>query len=109
MKLCISVLLIVTLSVVSLYAKVNSLSSSSEIFNGCAKCHGRDGLNPAFGTSEPIAGQPEEDLIESMNFFKESQFKGRGVILVMARQVKYLSQKQITDLATYISNLNKVK
>ena len=82
-------------------------SIPSEIFNGCAKCHGKDGRNPAFGRSEPLAGQEVEDLIESINFFKDSDFGKKGVILVMAKQVEHLNEKQIEDLAVYISKLRK--
>jgi len=75
----------------------------------CAKCHGLDGKNPAFGRSEAIAGQDVEDLIESINFFKESQFGKKGVILVMAKQVKHLNEEQIENLAEYISKIGTKK
>jgi cytochrome c553 len=93
----------------SLYARGELSSIPSEIFKGCAKCHGKDGMNPAFGRSEAIAGQEVEDLIESINFFKDSDFGKKGVILVMAKQVNHLNAKQIEDLAVYISKLGKAK
>jgi cytochrome c553 len=93
----------------SLFARGELSTIPSEIFKGCAKCHGKDGKNPAFGRSEAIAGQDVEDLVESINFFKESQFGKRGVILVMAKQVKHLNEKQIEDLAVYISKLGKAR
>jgi len=89
----------------SLYARGEISTIPSEIFKGCAKCHGSDGKNPAFGRSEALAGQEVEDLVESINFFIESKFGAKGVINVMAKQVKHLNEEQIEDLATYISKL----
>jgi len=108
MKSNTTILLLMSLVLTSsLYARGELSTVPSEVFKGCAKCHGQDGKNPAFGRSEPIAGQDVEDLVESINFFKESSFEGKGVILVMAKQVNHLNEKQIEDLATYISNLGK--
>jgi len=92
-----------------LYAKETTATSPAQIFKRCAKCHGEDGKNPAFGRSDAIAEQDPVDLVESMNFFKESEFSHKDVTLVMAKQVKNLSKKQIEDLAIYISKLGKVK
>jgi len=92
-----------------LYGRGEVSTIPSEIFKGCAKCHGLDGKNPAFGRSEAIAGQDVEDLIESINFFKESQFGKKGVILVMAKQVKHLNEEQIENLAEYISKIGTKK
>lgn len=101
-------LLIITLIFTSsLYARGNIYTTPSDVFKGCAKCHGKDGKNPAFERSEALAGQDVEDLIESINFFKDSNFNGKGVILVMARQVKHLNVKQIENLAIYISKLGR--
>ena len=107
-----NIFLLVFISLVftsSLQAKVAVSTIPSEIFKGCAKCHGLDGKNPAFGRSEELAGQEVEDLIESINFFKDSQFGTKGLILVMAKQVKHLNKKQIEDLAVYISKLGTKK
>ncbi|WP_458700688.1 c-type cytochrome [Sulfurospirillum sp. 1307] len=86
---------------------INDFKEAKEIFKGCAKCHGKDGKNKAFGMSDAIAGQSVEDLIDSMNFFKDSKFEGRGVTKVMAKKIKVLNDKQIEELANYISNLKK--
>ena len=91
----------------SLYAKGVTSTIPSEIFKGCAKCHGKDGKNEAYGRSEALVGQPVEDLVESINFFKESEFGKKGVILVMAKQVNHLNENQIEELAVYISKLQR--
>lgn len=89
----------------SLFARGEISTIPSEIFKGCAKCHGVDGKNPAFGRSEALAGQEVEDIVESINFFIDSKFGAKGVINVMAKQVKHLNEAQIEDLAEYISKL----
>lgn len=110
MKFLTLFLFIVTFACTSfLYAIEASSTSSAQIFKGCAKCHGLDGKNAAFGRSDIIAGQDAVDLMESMMFFKESEFSQRGVTLVMAKQVKNLSKEQIEGLAIYISKLGKAK
>ncbi len=108
MKMHNTILLLVSLIFSSsLYARGEISTIPSQIFKGCAKCHGKDGKNEAYGRSEPLAGQDTEDLIESINFFKNSKFGKKGVILVMAKQVNHLNDKQIKNLAIYISNLGK--
>jgi len=108
MKLHAIILLLISLLFTSsMYAKSKTSTIPSEIFKGCAKCHGKNGENSAYGRAEPLAGQPVEDLIESINFFKESEFGKKGVILVMSKQVNHLNERQIEELATYISNISK--
>ncbi|WP_331774666.1 c-type cytochrome [Sulfurospirillum sp. 1612] len=105
MKLHIMMVLIVSVFYSSLYSKDVQSTIPSVIYKGCAGCHGVDGKNKAFGRSEIIAGQDVEDLIDSIDFFKNSQLSSRSVTTVMGKQVKHLNQKQIRDLAIYISNL----
>lgn len=107
-KIIFPILLFFTLNSL-LFARGELSTDPSEIFKGCAKCHGLDGKNPAFGRSEALAGQDVEDLVESINFFKESKFESKGVILVMAKQVKHLNEEQIENLAIFISKLGKAK
>ena len=82
-------------------------SRGAVLFKQCAGCHGADGQNKAFGKSGIIAGQNAEDIIESLNFFKESDFKTHSSTTVMAKQVKSLSNQDIIDLANFISKLKK--
>lgn len=110
MKLHMIVLLLISLVFTSsMYARGKISTTPSEIFKVCAKCHGKDGKNLAFGRSEPLSDQEVEDLVESINFFKNSKFGKRGVILVMSKQVSHLNQQQIKDLAIYISKLGEKK
>ncbi len=108
MKLHTIILLLISLVFSSsLYARGKASTIPSEIFQGCAKCHGQDGQNSAYGKAEPLMGQEAEDLVESINFFKKSKFGKRGVILVMSKQVNHLNATQIKELAVYISKLGR--
>lgn len=88
-----------------LNARGNTSTRPVDVFKGCAKCHGTDGRNTAYGRSDQLAGQDPEDLKDSIMFFKESTFERRGVMLVMSKQVKHLSEEDIDNLADYISKL----
>jgi len=108
MKLQTIILVLISLVFTSsLYARGKTSTIPSEIFKGCAKCHGKDGKNLAYGRAEPLAGQDTEDLVESINFFKESEFGKQGVILVMSKQVNHLNEIQVKELATYISKIGR--
>ena len=85
----------------------NSFARGEIIFKKCAGCHGLDGRNKAFGKSGVIAGQDFADLMESLNFYKESEFKGQGSTLVMAKQLKTFSTQDLNDVVTYVSKLPK--
>ncbi|DAB35453.1 MAG TPA: hypothetical protein CFH82_00075 [Sulfurospirillum sp. UBA12182] len=89
----------------SLYARENTSTNPVDVFKGCAKCHGQDGRNTAYGRSDILAGQDPEYLKESITFFKESTFERKGVMLVMSKQVRHLSEQDIENLAEYISKL----
>lgn len=77
------------------------------LYKQCSGCHGADGQNKAFGKSNIIAGQPAEDLMESLSFYQESDFKTHSSTTVMAKQVKNLSDKELTELTQFISKLKK--
>lgn len=79
----------------------------ASLFKQCAGCHGKDGQNKAFGRSGIIGGQSAEDLLESLMFFKTSEFTTHSSATVMAKQVKNLSEKDIQELAQFISKLKK--
>ena len=91
----------------SLLNASESLERGAKLYTQCAGCHGADGQNKAFGKSGIIAGQSAEDIIESLNFFKESDFKTHSSTTVMAKQVKNLSNQDIVDLAEYVHSLKK--
>lgn len=91
----------------STLALAGDASLGEVIFKKCAGCHGLDGKNKAFGKSATLAGQSPSDLMESLNFYKESEFKGQGSTLVMAKQLKTFNAKDLADVVEYISKLPK--
>jgi len=97
-----------TLPFLLLCSLLNAADQSSRgaiVFKQCAGCHGADGKNKAFGKSGVIAGQGAEDLMESLTFFKESDFKNHSSTTVMAKQVKNLSHEDLVEVANFISKL----
>ena len=88
-------------------AQEPSSEHGAQLFKQCAGCHGADGRNKAFGKSGIIAGQSAEDLMESIKFYRESEFKAHGTLLVMSKQTKNMSLQDISDVAHYISKLPK--
>ena len=95
------------LSVLLLSSFLNAQGNGEALFKQCAGCHGADGHNKAFGKSGIIAGQSVEELMESLKFYKESEFKGQGSTLVMAKQLKTFNAKDLADVVEYISKLPK--
>ena len=98
-----TVLLFLLLS--SLLNAAEQPSRGALLFKQCAGCHGADGKNKAFGKSGILAGQSVEDLMESLAFFKESDFKTHSSTTVMAKQVKNLSNEDLLEVSKFISNL----
>jgi len=90
-----------------IYAQEPSTNRGETLFKQCAGCHGADGHNKAFGKSGIIAGQGTEELLESIKFYRESEFKTHSTSLVMSKQVKNMSTQDITDVVNYISKLPK--
>ncbi|AOO63968.1 c-type cytochrome [Sulfurospirillum halorespirans] len=86
-----------------LYAQNNGES----LFKQCAGCHGADGRNKAFGKSGIIAGQSAVELMESLKFYKESEFKTHSTTLVMSKQVKNMNMEDLNEIANYVSKLQK--
>ena len=54
-----------------------------------------------------VAGQSVGDLIESLKFYKESEFKTHSTTLVMSKQVKNMNMQDLNEVATYVSKLSK--
>lgn len=98
-------LLFISVSLVSALSAADNPNLGATLYKQCAGCHGANGQNKAFGKSGIIAGQKAEDLLESLSFYKESEFKTHSSTTVMAKQVKNLSDKELAELAQFISNL----
>lgn len=94
-------------SLVILCSFLQASPNGEILFKQCAGCHGPDGRNKAFGKSGIIAGQDAEVLVESLKYYKETEFKTHGTSLVMSKQVKNMNMQDLLDIAAYVSKLQK--
>lgn len=72
----------------------------------CAACHGTDGKPAAdngAGRLPPLAGQPREQLIASMQAFK----KGERQATIMHQIARGYSDEQIALIASFLANQKK--
>ncbi|WP_263832320.1 c-type cytochrome [Sulfurospirillum oryzae] len=90
-----------------LHAAQEQTVRGETLFKQCAGCHGSDGRNKAFGKSGIIAGQSVIELMESLKFYKESEFKTHSTTLVMSKQVKNMNMEDLSEVANYVSKLQK--
>jgi cytochrome c553 len=100
----------IKISLLSLFLLCSFLHAANNgeiLFKQCAGCHGQDGRNKAFGKSGIIAGQDAEVLVESLKYYKETEFKTHGTSLVMSKQVKNMNLQDLQDIAAYVSKLQK--
>lgn len=86
---------------------LNAAEDGKTLYAQCAGCHGKDGKNKAFGKSGIIAGQSVKYLVESIQFYRDSEFKAHGTSLVMSKQTKTMRDQDINAVAHYISKLPK--
>ncbi|NPA03983.1 MAG: c-type cytochrome [Epsilonproteobacteria bacterium] len=75
------------------------------LFVKCASCHGPKGERHALGKSAVIAGMDKDELIKILKEYKEGTLNKYGMGALMKGQVADLSDKDIADLAAYISSL----
>lgn len=83
--------------------------SAPRIFAKCAACHGVDGQTIAPGTrgETRIAGLREEKIIADLKGYRARFTDNGGAKSIMYIQAQNLSDKEILDLARYISSLPK--
>ncbi len=88
-----------------LLCSFSSAASPADLYKKCASCHGEDGRHKAFGRSEKIGGKSKEEILKKLLFFRSLSADATGTSKVMRKQLKNLSQKEIEELAEYISKL----
>jgi cytochrome c len=81
-----------------------SLFANQQLYQKCASCHGTDASKKALGVSNILKGQSKDELVKKMKGYKDGSYGGSKKS-VMASQMKDLSDKDINDLADYISKL----
>lgn len=72
----------------------------------CASCHGANFATPIDASYPKLAGQHEDYLRQALIAYQQGDHPtfGRGNA-VMAAQAKPLSQREIDDIAAYLSSL----
>ena len=84
----------------------SAMADGAATYKKCASCHGVNGEKVALGKSKVIADMSKEDLVASMNGYKDGSYGGPMKGLMKA-QVAKLSAEEIESLATYIAGLKK--
>jgi len=79
------------------------LEAGKKRFEGCASCHGKDGLNKAFGISIKIGELDDPAKVETLLRFMKND--GTGKNSTMVDIAKGLSEQEIKDLSAYIGTL----
>ncbi len=96
---------IVKISIIGLFATSLFCADAAKIYQKCAGCHGEKGRHKAFNRSGIIGGEPKEEILEKLKFFKEGDFPSQSTSKVMKKQLKNLSEEDLEKLADYISHL----
>lgn len=78
-------------------------ASASDLYKRCVSCHGADGSKKPLGTPHVIIGQSKDEISAKLKGYKNGTYGGEKKN-IMTSQVKNLSDKDIEELAEYISS-----
>jgi cytochrome c553 len=80
-----------------------TLADGGALFSKCSGCHGQDGEKAALGKSAELKGMSKDSILSSLKAYKKGELNKYGMGSLMKVQVASLSDKDIDELATYIS------
>lgn len=83
------------------------LSPRTIFKNRCQPCHGINAQNHALSTSDIINTWNKQQLIDALLEYKKGARDKKGMGKMMHGQTMTLSDKEITDLANYITTLRQ--
>ncbi|MDY0117039.1 MAG: c-type cytochrome [Sulfurimonadaceae bacterium] len=83
----------------------SNLLSGKEIFTKCAICHGDNGEKNSLGVSKVIAGMKKEDIVDILKEYQARTRDSYGYGAMMGGQATKLSDKEMDQVAKYISTL----
>ena len=89
-----------------LFLSVGLIASSdlgSKTYAKCAGCHGVNGEKAALGKSAIITGQDRDLTIKQLKKYKSGTLNSHGLGGLMKDQAKKLNDKEIEEVAKYIS------
>jgi len=72
--------------------------------NSCVGCHGVNFQKKALGNSKVVKNMSREEIISTMKGYRDGTYGG-AMKSVMVRAVKYLSDRDIEEIADKIKNL----
>ena len=81
----------------------NLLEKGKGLYLKCAGCHGPSAEKPALGKSKIIKGWTKDQIVESLNGYKNGTYGGvmKGV---MKSQVSNMTTEDIEAVSEYIAN-----
>ena len=85
--------------------KSNS-STGKDIFKKCAICHGNNGEKNSLGVSKVIAGMKKKDIVKILKEYQAKTRDSYGRSAMMGGQATKLSDKEMDEVAKYISTLS---
>ncbi|MDD5210972.1 MAG: c-type cytochrome [Sulfuricurvum sp.] len=81
------------------------MADAAATFQKCAVCHGEQAEKKSLGVSAIIAGWKEDKIIERLQEYRAKKLDQYGFGNMMYGQSGKLSDKEIRDVAHYISTL----
>ncbi len=87
--------------------KINTPESAGkDIFHKCAICHGENGQKSSLSVSKIIAGMDKNELINILKEYQEGTRNVYGYGAMMRGQATKLTNKEMDEVATYVSSLS---
>lgn len=82
-----------------------AMADGGELFQRCAACHGEHGEKKSLGVSAVIAGWKEDKIVERLKAYKAKKLNQYGFGNMMYGQATKLNDKEMHEVASYISKL----
>jgi cytochrome c553 len=82
------------------------LENGKKVFKRCVPCHGAKANLSAVGKSQDISKWTKENIAQAMKGYKDGTYGG-STKATMTSMMKILSEKDITDVSSYIPTLGE--
>ena len=81
------------------------MANAEELYKNCAGCHGDNGQKEALQQSALIGGQESNLTVKQLTAYKNGELNQYGLGNIMKMQLLMLNEEEISELATYISEM----